>query len=114
MICCDMILTLSLLPSLSFICLMMLKYFFEAMMILKLKKKIWFFLKIYNNLIYFMFTLALLKCKVRLEIQFILSVDFTVSVDVTSKKATQATSFSMFHLDYTFWKYTSLMKCIPL
>ena len=34
-------------------------------------------------------------------------------MDVMSKKATHATSFSMFHLDYSFWKCSSLMKCVP-
>ena len=52
-ICCGMTLTHSLLPSFVF-------YLFDDPEVKKKKKKWWFFV-IYNNLISFMFTLALLK-----------------------------------------------------
>ena len=59
-----------------------------------------------------MFTLALLKyVKIRNQILFLCRLYSINGCNV--KRATHATSFSMFHLDYTFWKCTSLMKCIP-
>ena len=107
-----MTLSLSLLPSFVF-------YLFDDPEVKKKRKKLK--LVVFCNILlpsvlfnfFHVYTGITQICKVRLEFKFFLSVDFTVSMDVMSKKATHATSFSMFHLDYSFWKCSSLMKCVP-